>query len=265
MTSAQTRSGSRAGRPRATDERPSPCLGPLLPQGQRAHQRAEKAKAVARSRVHHHPRGRAGREQRPSRLPSRPQGIDGLNPADWTPRELRHSFVSLLSDAGRSDLAPGRPRRHERYRVGLPPPDPPPGPGGGRGHGQPLCSEQAERRCTVGCTPGRGRRRGADANRRHRRRPRDQKVSLTSRNAPAGWAGAWWSRLSESNRRPNHYEASALQLKTTQRQTATVHGRPGNTVHRSTRVGTDVGTRRSATGRPTHIAGGETRIEQMFV
>jgi site-specific recombinase XerD len=24
----------------------------------------------------------------------------GLNPADWTPRELRHSFVPLLSDAG---------------------------------------------------------------------------------------------------------------------------------------------------------------------
>jgi integrase len=24
----------------------------------------------------------------------------GLDPADWTPRELRHSFVSLLSDAG---------------------------------------------------------------------------------------------------------------------------------------------------------------------
>jgi integrase len=24
----------------------------------------------------------------------------GLNPADWTPRELRHSFVSLTSDAG---------------------------------------------------------------------------------------------------------------------------------------------------------------------
>jgi integrase len=23
----------------------------------------------------------------------------GLNPQDWTPRELRHSFVSLLSDA----------------------------------------------------------------------------------------------------------------------------------------------------------------------
>lgn len=24
----------------------------------------------------------------------------GLNPAEWTPRELRHSFVSLLSDEG---------------------------------------------------------------------------------------------------------------------------------------------------------------------
>ena len=24
----------------------------------------------------------------------------GLDPADWTPRELRHSFVSLMSDAG---------------------------------------------------------------------------------------------------------------------------------------------------------------------
>ena len=26
--------------------------------------------------------------------------VPGLNPQDWTPRELRHSFVSLLSDAG---------------------------------------------------------------------------------------------------------------------------------------------------------------------
>jgi integrase len=26
--------------------------------------------------------------------------VPGLNPADWTPRELRHSFVSLLSFAG---------------------------------------------------------------------------------------------------------------------------------------------------------------------
>jgi integrase len=26
--------------------------------------------------------------------------VPRLNPADWTPRELRHSFVSLLSDAG---------------------------------------------------------------------------------------------------------------------------------------------------------------------
>lgn len=28
------------------------------------------------------------------------RGIKGINPADWTPRELRHSFVSVLSDAG---------------------------------------------------------------------------------------------------------------------------------------------------------------------
>ncbi len=27
-------------------------------------------------------------------------GVDGLVPADWTPQELRHSFVSLLSDRG---------------------------------------------------------------------------------------------------------------------------------------------------------------------
>lgn len=26
--------------------------------------------------------------------------VPGLEPADWTPRELRHSFVSLLSDSG---------------------------------------------------------------------------------------------------------------------------------------------------------------------
>ncbi|WP_086685127.1 tyrosine-type recombinase/integrase [Streptomyces pseudogriseolus] len=28
------------------------------------------------------------------------KGIDGINPDEWTPRELRHSFVSLLSDRG---------------------------------------------------------------------------------------------------------------------------------------------------------------------
>ena len=26
--------------------------------------------------------------------------VPGLNPSEWTPRELRHSFISLLSDAG---------------------------------------------------------------------------------------------------------------------------------------------------------------------
>ncbi|MFF7095308.1 tyrosine-type recombinase/integrase [Streptomyces rubradiris] len=28
------------------------------------------------------------------------KGIDGIDPDEWTPRELRHSFVSLLSDQG---------------------------------------------------------------------------------------------------------------------------------------------------------------------
>jgi integrase len=26
--------------------------------------------------------------------------VPGIDPGDWTPRELRHSFVSVLSDAG---------------------------------------------------------------------------------------------------------------------------------------------------------------------
>ena len=28
------------------------------------------------------------------------KGAEGVDPAEWTPRELRHSFVSLLSDSG---------------------------------------------------------------------------------------------------------------------------------------------------------------------
>jgi len=28
------------------------------------------------------------------------RGAEGINPGDWTPRELRHSVVSLLSDNG---------------------------------------------------------------------------------------------------------------------------------------------------------------------
>jgi site-specific recombinase XerD len=26
--------------------------------------------------------------------------VDGIDPKDWTPRELRHSFVSMLCDSG---------------------------------------------------------------------------------------------------------------------------------------------------------------------
>ena len=50
--------------------------------------------------------------------------VPGVDPDEWTPRELRHSFVSVLSDAGcrRGDLAPGRSQRHQRHRAGLPAP-----------------------------------------------------------------------------------------------------------------------------------------------
>jgi hypothetical protein len=38
--------------------------------------------------------------QRPPRLPPRSRPSPSLDPNGWTPHELRHSFVSLLSDAG---------------------------------------------------------------------------------------------------------------------------------------------------------------------
>ena len=46
--------------------------------------------------VRRHP---AGRGQRPARF-RRSSPDAGLDPKEWTPRELRHSFVSLLSDNG---------------------------------------------------------------------------------------------------------------------------------------------------------------------
>lgn len=57
----------------------------------------------------------------------------GLVGTDWTPRELRHSFVSLLSDSGMpggADIPAGRAPRDGRHRDGLPAPDPA---GDGRG------------------------------------------------------------------------------------------------------------------------------------
>ncbi len=71
-----------------------------------------------------------------------------LTAGDWTPREMRHSFVSLLSDSGvpdREHRPPGRPRR----RIGghgdrLPQADPPRIAGGRRGDGSDL--RRAERR-----------------------------------------------------------------------------------------------------------------------
>lgn len=53
-----------------------------------------------RARVHHP--ARHWHERRPVRRDLRRALalVPGLDPADWTPRELRHSFVSLLSDEG---------------------------------------------------------------------------------------------------------------------------------------------------------------------
>jgi integrase len=44
--------------------------------------------------------------------------VPGLEPKNWTPRELRHSFVSRLSDAGVpiEMIAAGRPTRHYRHQ-----------------------------------------------------------------------------------------------------------------------------------------------------
>jgi integrase len=46
----------------------------------------------------------------------------GLQASEWTPRELRHSFVSLLSSSGGGDrghCAPSGPCQHECHREGL--------------------------------------------------------------------------------------------------------------------------------------------------
>ena len=52
----------------------------------------------------------------------------GLTGKDWTPRELRHSFVSLLSDSGVPVEQISRlvgPQRHHGHRAHLPQADPP--------------------------------------------------------------------------------------------------------------------------------------------
>ena len=41
-----------------------------------------------------------GCRQRSARPPTCARPVPGIEPAEWTPRELRHSFVSVLSDAG---------------------------------------------------------------------------------------------------------------------------------------------------------------------
>lgn len=63
--------------------------------------------------------------------------VPELDAEQWTPRELRHSFVSLLSDSGvpLEDITPRWSQRDERDRAGLPAPDPPRDPDRGDGDG----------------------------------------------------------------------------------------------------------------------------------
>jgi hypothetical protein len=52
-----------------------------------------------------------------------PAHVPGIDPSDWTPRELRHSFVSVLSDAGvpvEESLPACRSQRYDRDRARLP-------------------------------------------------------------------------------------------------------------------------------------------------
>jgi integrase len=84
---------------RRTLELPQRCVDVLLRhrerQGQRAGERWHDNDLVFASRV-----GTALDAGNVRRAFRKITAAAGLNPADWTPRELRHSFVSLLSDAG---------------------------------------------------------------------------------------------------------------------------------------------------------------------
>ena len=65
-----------------------------------------------------------------------------LTPEEWTPRELRHSFVSVLSDAGirSSRSRSSSAQRYYRYRTGLPAPATTCHPYGCDRHGSPVRS-----------------------------------------------------------------------------------------------------------------------------
>lgn len=75
----------------------------------------------------------------------------GLNQGEWTPREMRHSFVSLLSDSGVpiENIARlvGHAWRVRCHRDGLPPADTPSAAGRRRGDGPYL--RQAVQRCVA--------------------------------------------------------------------------------------------------------------------
>jgi integrase len=82
---------------------PTRCIEAL--EWQRAHQDADRAKAADRWVEHGLVFASSVGTQRDAADTRRAfraaiAGVPGLDPTQWTPRELRHSFVSLLSDSG---------------------------------------------------------------------------------------------------------------------------------------------------------------------
>jgi hypothetical protein len=107
---------------------PERCIEALC--RQRAQQAADRfvgRRTVARDRsgVHHVGRNQDARGQLRRDFRRALALVPGLNPSEWTPRKLRHSFVSLLFRCRRAageDLATGRTQRHNGHRIGVPAP-----------------------------------------------------------------------------------------------------------------------------------------------
>jgi integrase len=108
----------------------------------------------------------------------------GLNEAEWTPREMRHSFVSLLSDSGVPIENIARLVGHTggSDRDGIPPADTPGPPGRRRGHGPHFCQGGQRSVALAGIVT-------------HFVTQTDSRPELNGRTGCLSW-----SRLSESNR-----------------------------------------------------------------
>lgn len=102
------RSVRKNGEPKRADrDAPSPCPASALtlcerstPGSRRTARRRQPVARSTRIRVRDGHRNQTRCDNTRDYFRAALEGIDRITPADWTPRELRHSFVSLLSDAG---------------------------------------------------------------------------------------------------------------------------------------------------------------------